>query len=74
MEPLSPVELNPDSIEQFLDNSEIVYFDGRLTEAAMVVAKKAREKNIKVLITWILIDLYTSCFVLGISGSRTLET
>lgn len=63
MEPLSPTELNPDSIEQFLDNSEIVYFDGRLTEAAIEVAKKAREMNIKVFKTWILVNTYISCFL-----------
>eukprot|EP00210_Caulerpa_lentillifera_P006233 g5954.t1 len=50
MEPLSPTELPVDSLERFLDNSEIVYFDGRLTEAAINVAKKARELNIKVLV------------------------
>lgn len=47
-DPLDPSELSPDVITQFLKDARLVYFDGRLTEAAIGVARKAKELKIPV--------------------------
>ena len=46
----SPDDLTPDSIAAILDQAVLVYFDGRLTEAAVKLAKAAREKRVPVLV------------------------
>ena len=46
----TPEELSPTTIDQILSDAQLVYFDGRLTEAAVVLAKAARHKQISVLV------------------------
>ena len=48
-EPLSPKEMTRERVEAALEGATLVYFDGCLTEAALVVAKAARAKGVKVL-------------------------
>ena len=43
-EPLEPDELTPE-FENILRDASAVYFDGRLTEAAILLAKAARNKG-----------------------------
>jgi len=47
-DPLEPEELSAEQIEMFLEDSKIVYFDGRLTKAALRVAKEADAAGIPV--------------------------
>lgn len=47
---LSPNELPKENIERLLSNANVIYFDGRLTKAAIKVAKRARQLNIPVCI------------------------
>lgn len=46
----SPNDLTPDTIEAILDQTVLVYFDGRLTEAAVKLARAARQKQVPVLV------------------------
>lgn len=47
---LKPADVNPDICRELLSDAQLVYFDGRLTEAALVVAKVARDVGIPVLV------------------------
>lgn len=49
-EAFNPSELTPELINKALDNAALVYFDGRLTEAALLLAKAARNRGIPVLV------------------------
>lgn len=46
--PLTADEITPEVLNQLLKGAELVYFDGRLTEAALVVAQEAKDRGIKV--------------------------
>ena len=56
-DPLDPSELKPEVVSKFLEGAHLVYFDGRLTEAAIHVARKAKELKIPV-------SFYCPCFCL----------
>ena len=47
---LKPEDVTPELCERLLDNAKLVYFDGRLTEAAFVVARAARAAGIPILV------------------------
>ena len=47
---LVPEELESDGLNRALEDAELVYFDGRLTEAAVKVAEHARAKGIPILV------------------------
>jgi sugar/nucleoside kinase (ribokinase family) len=49
-EAFNPSELTPEFAHTALDNAALVYFDGRLTEAALLLAREARSRNIPVLV------------------------
>ncbi|KAK9822274.1 hypothetical protein WJX74_002061 [Apatococcus lobatus] len=49
-EPLSQEEMTEEKVEAALAGATLIYFDGRLTEAALVVARAAKAKGIKVLV------------------------
>lgn len=49
-EPMQPEELTPQLAAAVLDGAALVYFDGRLTEAAVVLAAAARERGVPVLV------------------------
>lgn len=49
VEPLLPQEMTQERVAAALRGATLVYFDGCLTEAALVVARAARAKGIKVL-------------------------
>lgn len=49
-EPMQPEELTPELAAAVLDGAALVYFDGRLTEAAVVLAAAARERGVPVLV------------------------
>lgn len=46
----SPEDLNQHTIDSILCNARLVYFDGRLTESAIVLARAARKRQIPVLV------------------------
>jgi len=46
----APEEMTPDMVESILEDVSAVYFDGRLAEAAAILAKAARERGIPVLV------------------------
>lgn len=46
----SPHDLTPDAITEILDQAVLVYFDGRLTEAALKLAKAARAQQVPVIV------------------------
>ncbi|KAK9811624.1 hypothetical protein WJX72_007184 [[Myrmecia] bisecta] len=49
--PYTPDQLSPERIPQILgDSTQLVYFDGRLTEAALLLARAARAAGIPVLV------------------------
>ncbi|KAI5395294.1 uncharacterized protein LOC127091026 isoform X1 [Lathyrus oleraceus] len=48
--PMIPQDLSESSLLSVLDGASIVYFDGRLYETALVVAREAARKNIPILI------------------------
>ncbi|XVF81095.1 hypothetical protein PTKIN_Ptkin15bG0128800 [Pterospermum kingtungense] len=48
--PLIPEELSQSSLSSALNGANMVYFDGRLHDTALVVAKEAARKNIPILI------------------------
>lgn len=48
--PLQPSELSEQRIDEALAGASLVYFDGRLAEAALKVARAARAKRIPVLV------------------------
>lgn len=45
-----PENLTPDTITQALGDAQLVYFDGRLTETAVVLARAARKQGVPVLV------------------------
>jgi hypothetical protein len=47
---LQPEDVTPELCEKFLQHAALVYFDGRLTEAAFVVARAARAAGIPILV------------------------
>jgi hypothetical protein len=47
---LRPEDVTPELCEKFLQDAALVYFDGRLTEAAFVVARAARAAGIPILV------------------------
>lgn len=49
-EPLQPEEMTPQLVQNALRGAALVYFDGRLTEAALVLAQAARAAGIPVLV------------------------
>jgi len=75
-----PEEITPQLAEQVLEGAALVYFDGRLTEAAVVLAAAAREQGVPVLVeaerlrpgerlsgqgsTWLRCGVVLCCFVL----------
>jgi sugar/nucleoside kinase (ribokinase family) len=46
----APEEMTQDMVDSILEGASAVYFDGRLAEAAAILAKAAREKGIPVLV------------------------
>ncbi len=46
----TPEDLQPDKVEQILNNASLVYFDGRLTVSAILLAKAARQRGVPVLV------------------------
>ena len=46
----TPDDLQPDTVQQILDNASLVYFDGRLTDSAVLLARAARHKGVPVLV------------------------
>ena len=48
--PLEPSELSEQRVDEVLTGASLVYFDGRLAEAALKVAQAARRKGIPVLV------------------------
>ena len=48
--PLQPSEITEQSVDEALAGASLVYFDGRLAEAALKVAQAARAKGIPVLV------------------------
>ncbi|EFN54319.1 hypothetical protein CHLNCDRAFT_25015 [Chlorella variabilis] len=49
-EPMAPEELTPELAAEVLQGAAAIYFDGRLTEAALVLAAAARERGVPVLV------------------------
>jgi sugar/nucleoside kinase (ribokinase family) len=49
-EPCYPSEMTEDLIARALDDAVLVYFDGRLAEAALVLARAARQRGIPILV------------------------
>lgn len=47
---MTPEELTPALAEQALQGAALLYFDGRLTEAALVLAAAARARGVPVLV------------------------
>ena len=47
---MKPEDITPELCDRLLDNAKLVYFDGRLTEAALVVARAARATGIPILV------------------------
>lgn len=45
-----PENLTPNTINQCLDGAQLVYFDGRLTETAVLLARAARQQGVPVLV------------------------
>ena len=45
-----PENLTPNTINQALDGAQLVYFDGRLTETAVLLARAARQSGVPVLV------------------------
>lgn len=45
---MAPEELGPQRTSEVLQGAALVYFDGRLTEAAVLLARAARERGIPV--------------------------
>ncbi len=45
---MAPEELGPQRTAEALQGAALVYFDGRLTEAAVLLARAARERGIPV--------------------------
>eukprot|EP00878_Enallax_costatus_P034999 GHUV01038957.1.p1 GENE.GHUV01038957.1~~GHUV01038957.1.p1 ORF type:complete len:333 (+),score=19.32 GHUV01038957.1:577-1575(+) len=48
--PMTPEEMTQELIQQALQGTALVYFDGRLTEAALLLARAARSAGISVLV------------------------
>ena len=48
--PMVPSEMTPELIEAALADGALVYFDGRLTEAALLLAQAAKRKGLPVLV------------------------
>ena len=46
----APEDLDPGTTDRILSNAQLVYFDGRLTESAVVLARAARKRGIPVLV------------------------
>lgn len=46
----APEDLDQDTIDRILSNAQLAYFDGRLTESAVVLARAARKRGIPVLV------------------------
>lgn len=46
----TPDDLQPDKVEQILNNAILVYFDGRLTDSAILLANAARKRGVPVLV------------------------
>lgn len=47
---LTPQELQPHTMDAILEDASLVYFDGRLTDCAVLLAKAARQKGVPVLV------------------------
>lgn len=48
--PMLPSEMTPELLDRALEGARLAWFDGRLTEAALVVAREARRRGIPVLV------------------------
>ncbi|CAK9859541.1 unnamed protein product [Sphagnum jensenii] len=48
--PLEPQELTPTTINALLTGAHLVYFDGRLTDTALILAKEATERHLPILV------------------------
>ena len=48
--PMVPEEMTQDLINRALDDAALVYFDGRLTEAAILLARAARAQGVPVVV------------------------
>lgn len=46
----TPQELQPHTMDAILEDASLVYFDGRLTDCAVLLAKAARQKGVPVLV------------------------
>lgn len=46
----TPQDLPAHIIDAILENASLVYFDGRLTDCAILLAKAARQKGVPVLV------------------------
>ena len=58
IEPLLPQEMTQERIAEALQEATLVYFDGCLTEAALVVARAAKAKGIKVFSLPVILELF----------------
>jgi hypothetical protein len=47
---MGPEEMTQQLIDAALEGAALVYFDGRLTEAALLLAKAARRRGVAVLV------------------------
>eukprot|EP00850_Spirogloea_muscicola_P010266 SM000060S19598 [mRNA] locus=s60:72424:78215:+ [translate_table: standard] len=48
--PMTASELSPAAIASLLEGADLVFFDGRLPEAAILVAREARERGLPILL------------------------
>ena len=48
--PLEPSEISEQRINEMLEGASLVYFDGRLAEAALKIAQAARSRGIPILV------------------------
>lgn len=46
----SPLEITKEALDDALDSATLVYFDGRLAEAAIVLAREAKSRQIPILV------------------------
>lgn len=46
----TPKDLQPETVDQILGDTSLIYFDGRLTDSAVLLAKAARQRGVPVLV------------------------
>lgn len=48
--PLQPNELSPSAISSFLNGADLLYLDGRIPEATLLIAEEARRRQLPILV------------------------